>query len=318
MKKKIFAVLVLSMLLVLALIGCDNTLSKIQLAGGSDSELTTLMLSDIRFDGSGADDVRERMITQMIEDKKPEFIAINGNIVNCQNNGAMMKKAVAFIDSFDIPWATSIGELDVKGNTSKKEIVKILTDKKLKNSLVLRGDSYNYNYVLEMLNYSGKVKNLLYFFDTSERCTDEVVEWYRNTAKNLSFKYADKQGELLHSHLFVNKPLPGFDKHPTNYDKYTITPWENSGILEKAVIELKSTKSVLAGFDNLANGAEFDRQNNLRYAYIRTMLFDSSMDGDIYKEQKGKIGCSTYSFRDTSYVDINAYEYNPDKFVDAE
>ncbi len=183
MKKKVIAVLVLSLILIFALIGCDVKLEKIQLAMGSDTKLKTLILTDIKFDGTSADDVRERIITNLVNQREPEFIAINGNIVNAENNGDVMKKAVKFIDSFGIPWATSIGELDVKGNTPKKKIVKILTDKSLKNSMVLHGESYEYNYILEVVDTKSSIKHLFYFIDTSERCSDELVEWYTNTIK---------------------------------------------------------------------------------------------------------------------------------------
>ncbi len=82
-----------------------------------------------------------------------------------------MKKAVSFIDSLGIPWATSIGELDVAGDTNKKQIMRILTDSKLKNSMVMRGENYKYNYVLEIVDRSNKVSNLLYFVDTAEECS---------------------------------------------------------------------------------------------------------------------------------------------------
>ncbi len=171
MKKKIIAILVLSMLLIAVLIGCDINVEKRQISTGDDSMLKTLILTDIRFDGSDTDLVREKMISKMVKDRNPEFIAITGNIVNARNNGEVMKKAVSFIDSLGIPWATSIGELDVAGDTNKKQIMRILTDSKLKNSMVMRGENYKYNYVLEIVDRSNKVSNLLYFVDTAEECS---------------------------------------------------------------------------------------------------------------------------------------------------
>lgn len=316
MKKKLFAILILSLVFILTLIGCTPNYTKMQISTGEDGGLDTLMLSDIRFDGSSTDNVRRNMIKNMIADKKPEFIAINGNTVNCNNNGEVMRQAAEFFDSFDIPWAVSLGELDINGSTSKKGLIKILTDKSLKNSLVMRGENYEYNYILEIVDTKNKVKNILYFLDTSVRCSDQLVEWYQNTAKNLSYKYLDRQGEMLNSHIFINKPLSGFAKSPNNTGSsaYQVTPWENSDNLQKAVGALKSTRAVFAGFDNMANGAEFKYQENLQYAYIRTMLFDSSMTGDTYLAQKKVVGCSFYQFRDTKYVDIDATYYSPDSY----
>jgi len=77
MKKKIIAILVLSMLLIAVLIGCDINVEKRQISTGDDSMLKTLILTDIRFDGSDTDLVREKMISQMVKDRNPEFIAIS-------------------------------------------------------------------------------------------------------------------------------------------------------------------------------------------------------------------------------------------------
>lgn len=319
MKRKIIAILVLSLVLICALIGCDVKLEKMQLAMGSDTKLKTLILSDIKFDGTQTDAVRERMITSMIQQREPEFIAINGNIVNAENNGEVMKKAVEFIDSFDIPWAASIGELDVKGDTSKKKIVKILTDKNLKNSLVLRGESYKYNYILEVVDTKSSIKHLFYFIDTSERCSDELVEWYSNTIKNISFKNVDKKGNMLKSEIFINKPLPAYTENEDaiNNNGYEVSVWENSAIFENAILNSNSTKAVYAGTDNLANGA-YHRKKEILFAYVVTMSFDSSMSGETYNMQKNKVGCSYYDFTDTSRVDsLSSIRKKPDDFKES-
>lgn len=316
MRKKVFVILILSLLLSVALIGCNTNRTKIQISAGEDASLATLMLSDIRFDGSATDQVRQNMITAMVEERKPEFIAINGNIVNCKNNGQVMQMAAEFFDSFDIPWATSIGKLDIAGNTSKSGILKILTNSKLKNSMVMRGESYDYNYVLEVVDSKNNVKNILYFIDTSERCSDQLVEWYKNTTINLSYKYLDRQGEKLNSHIFINNALPGFAENPENKDDYTVTIWENSASFQKAIIDSNSTRAVFAGYDNKARGAEFFYKNrsDLKFAYIRTMIFDSSMSGENYQNQRRYVGYSFYGFRDTKYVDIDSYERNPESY----
>ncbi len=319
MKKKVIAVLVLSLILIFALIGCDAKLEKIQLAMGSDTKLKTLILTDIKFDGTSADDVRERIITSLVNQREPEFIAINGNIVNAENNGEVMKKAVKFIDSFGIPWATSIGELDVKGNTPKKKIVKILTDKSLKNSMVLHGESYEYNYILEVVDTKSSIKHLFYFIDTSERCSDELVEWYTNTIKNISFKNVDKKGNMLKSEVFINKPLPVYTENTDaiGSNGYEVSVWENSAIFENAILNSNSTKAVYAGTDNLANGA-YHRKKEILFAYVISMAFDSSMKGTDYNMQKRKVGGSYYDFTDSSSLDsLSSIRKLPDDFKES-
>ena len=315
MKKKIFAILILCTILLLALIGCDYKPERRQISTGDDNKLTTLVLTDIRFDGSAADSVRERMISSVVSERKPEFIAIAGNIVNAENNGEIMKKAVEFIDGLGVPWAASIGELDVKGKTSKKGIMNILTNKKLKNSMVMRGYNYEYNYVLEIVDYKNKVNNLLYFVDTSVECSDTFVEWYKNTITNLSFKFQDVQGQLLNSRVFMNRPLPIYADNLQS-DTFEVHAWGNSIDFQKAVIDLKSTKNVIAGFDDLANGAQF-KHKEISFAYSRSMLFASSMQGDLYRQQQVQTGCIVCEFSDSSITNINQIFKNPNNSLQA-
>lgn len=316
MRKKIFAILLVSVLLIAALVGCTS-IDKIQISTGDNVELKTLVLSDIRFDGTPADEVRKKMIKSMVDEKKPEFIAIGGNVVNGSNNGKLMKMAAQFFDSFEIPWATSIGELDVRGSTSKKGIINILTDKNLKYSMVMRGENWNYNYVLEIVDTKSKVISLVYFVDTSVKCSEDFVEWYKNTVKGLSFKYLDRKGNMLRNHVILNRPLELYESETNKNRDYEVHPWENSSLFENLIFDknlLKdSTKSVMAGFDNLADGEWFEK-NGVRFSYIVSMAFDSSMSGTAYDKQKNKTGGSVFIIRDSDYISVDKTWRNPEKY----
>ena len=319
MKKKIITILLLSLLLVTVLIGCTKVEKKL-LAMNEYTELDTLILSDIRFDGTAADDIRMRMIEDMVNTRNPDFIAITGNLVHCKNNGEVMKKAALFFDNFAIPWATSIGELDVQGNTSKKQIVNILTNNKLKYSMVMRGESYEYNYIISVVNKNNGIEHLFYFIDTSVECSDTFVEWYKNTITSISFKNVDKKGDTLRSQVFMNRPLPLYKNYSIviNNNNVEPSPWANSQIFEDAIFKMKSTKAVIAGYDNLANGYSGERIQEVLFTYTVTMLFDSSMTGDNYMLQKGRIGGTYYNFRDASYVDsLNRIMRDPENFKKA-
>lgn len=321
MKKKFLTIFVLCMILIGVLVGCGlPSVGKKQLSTVNDSRLRTLILSDVRFDGSAADVVREKMISTMVERREPEFIAITGNLVNCRNNGEVMKKAAAFIDSFGIPWAMSLGELDVKGNTSPNKIMRILMDQSLQNSMVMRGDSYKNNYILEVVDGStgsNKVINLLYFVDTTEECTDKFVEWYKNTITELSYKYNEVQGRIMQSHVFMNRPLPAFADNTSAISSkgYEVHPWANSTIFQDAIYKSDSTKTVFAGFDEGTDGSYHDGART-KFVYVRTMMFDSSMTGEKYDKQKKQTGYSSCEFGTSSSINLSqTYRYSPDDYL---
>lgn len=325
MKRKLFIILALCLVLSFSLMACTEvgTLEKRDLqTGKGDDKVNTLLLTDIRFDGSEADSVRERMITKMIEDKAKtkdaiEFIAIAGNIVNCEENGKVMKKAAKFLDSFDIPWATSIGELDVKGKASKNEIVDILTSKTLKNSMFMRGESYEYNYCLKMVKENGGLVNIMYFVDTSVSCSDEFVEWYKNMTTNISFQNATIQGKMINSHIILNRALPMIKETAgtINIADKTISLWRNGSKLQDAIIALGSTKSILFGFDSL-NDYKINNVKNAQWGYIRSMAFNSAMDekDQKFKEQASMNGCSYYAFGPSDYVNVQNIRLSPIDF----
>lgn len=326
MKKKVFITIILCLVLSVSLMACakEKPFEIKDISSGRNSDaVNTLLLTDIRFDGSEADVIREKMIKKMIADKKYneptnsyEFIAIAGNIVNAQENGKVMKKAVKFIDGLGIPWAVALGELDVKGDTSKEEIMDILTDSSLKNSMVMRGASYKNNYYIKMVKENGDLLNIMYFVDTSVPCDDGFVEWYKNTVKNVSYKYSETQGDMINSHIVLNKAVFNFLENDKDEQ---ITLWENGTKLREAIYELKSTKSVLFGYDTRSY-YDYSLIEDCRYAYIRSMGFDSAMgkSGDkdrdkVFERQANYVGASWYDFNNGSYMSTLQHltEYNP-------
>lgn len=312
MRKKVITILAMCAILIFALMGCTtSTLEEKKLSTKNDAKLNTLILSDVCFDGSKADEVRKKIINQALTDKKNvEFIAITGNLVNAQNNDEIMKKAVEFVDSLGIPWAMSLGELDVKGKANAKQIMKILTNKNLKNSYVMRGDSYLNNYCLKVEKSNGQLIDLMFFVDTSVACTKEFVEWYQNIVKNISMNSTQVQGTMINSHIFMNRPLPVFRENE-QVSSFDISVWKDSVDFEKAIKNLKSTKSVATGFDPVKS--YYINKGDIHFAHISTMSFDSSMktnDKD-FIERANQVGVGYYEYDESKYVHITNIHYSP-------
>ncbi len=99
----------------------------------------------------------------------------------------------------------------------------------------------------------------------------------------------------------MNRPLPVYaDAKDRNKDD--IHPWENGITFQKAIINNKLARTVLAGFD-------------IRFVYVKPMNFDSSMTGDKYNKQKTLLGCSSCDFSSSADIRITPHAYLPDDFV---
>ena len=282
---------------------------------GDDSELNVLTVSDIMFDGSSNDAVRKEMITGLInrtvgsdQNQKIEpyeLIVVNGNTVNGSNNGELMTMAVEFFDSFEVPWAITIGKSDVTGSQSKTDVMNIL--KKSVYGVMSKATYYDESsYLVDVFTEKDRFISTLYFIDTSVECSDELVNWYANTVTSYGYAYADKDGQNVNSMIYMNTPLSKLGDYEE--DRYTdrgeVTVWENSKNFEKKIIELASTRAVFVGCDTL-NDYALPVVNNIRWAYSRSMYFPSNVDieSEEFKKQSNKNGARRINITDSKYVD---------------
>ena len=113
----------------------------------------------------------------------------------------------------------------------------------------------------------------------------------------------------------MNRPLPIFVDNLQS-DSLEVHPWANSINFQKTIVDLKSTKNVFVGYDDLANGAQFSYKE-IKFAYSRSMLFDSSMQGDLYKKQQIQTGCLVCDFSDSSIASPSQLFYNPKDYLQA-
>ena len=307
--KKILAVVVCCFLMVGLLTACidnDKPLSDYDYITTEDSELNTLVMSEIRFDGSSMDAVKKQMISDVVsqkdeetEDREPyELVVFNGNTVNGQNNGKLMKDAISFFDTLGVPYAINLGELDVKGNTSKKDLMKMQMQSK--NSIYKKAYIFDdSNYLVQVKSNSGKYVTSLMFMDSSSACSDEQIEWYKNTITNLGYTYADVDGNKVSTMLFCSKALPFFAEKITDKE---VTVWEGSDKLQKEVISNKSTKGVFVSHDYENYKNYISGEYSIRWHYTRTMYIPNDLDitSEEFKKIVENVGYTTMTLTSNS------------------
>ena len=293
---------------------------------GDDAELHILAITDVMFDGSNYDVARQQMITSLVErtvgsesDKnlpEYEFIVVNGNTVNGNNNGELMQKAVSFFDGFGIPWAITLGKYDVVGEQSKTELMNIL--KTSTNGVMSKATYYDEaNYLIDVFNENDKFISTLYFIDTSVPCTDELIVWYSNTVKTYGYEFAEKSGKNANSTIFMNTPLAKLNEHESEWDKVDpVTVWEDSANFEKEIINLESSRGVFVGLDTM-NDYAMNVTNNIRWSYIKSLYFPTGVDIESkeFEAQANENGGTRIKISKSTYVETSRIKVDPRNYI---
>lgn len=311
MKKKIICFAIVVMILAISLAGCANQGNSKTVLEIDKDNLATVVFSDLCFDGTANDDVRKKMMDKVMLDEEGKnkygLIVVNGNLVDGEDNGTLMRKVCDIIDSYKVPWAVSLGKKDVTGNANKKEIIKILLS--YENSYFMAGDTYgSANYAFDVV-FNGKLVHTLYFLDTTEELSDNQVVWYSNIVKQKADKYGDKIGntENVISSLFMNNPfkeiMPLVDEWKAegsgNLPSYAnIATLENDSDLYKQIKQLDSTFALF--FGNNPYTYFIRSKHDINYTMCRNMYFTDN------KDQKSLYGAVSYSIKNSKFMSVSS------------
>lgn len=282
-KIRFTTIIIIITILIIVFAGCTPEQEIKVIESGSDNILKVLTLSDICFDGSNNDEMRKTMIKRLIESQKPEFIVLNGNVVNAVNNGDLMRMAGEYIDTFNIPWTVALGEKDIKGNTSKNSICSILT--KFDNSYFMKGESYGEaNHILQVKNKNKYITSLI-IMDSSQEFTDAQDTWYRNIVAKISDEYSTVLGKTVQTIMFMNKPITEFKEaakkigssdHLYGTYRTDVTALTNTEKFFKTIKELGSTKAILSGYDTLNDFAVY--YYDILFSYVNSMYISENKE----------------------------------------
>lgn len=285
--KKFFASLLAMLMLTFCLVGCAHTGYDGDLVTGKDGDFSVLVLSDIMFDGSSLDDIKTKAITAIVnhmdreqdKERNPyELIVINGNTVNGKDNGSLMKKAVAFFDSFEIPWAITLGDKDIQGKADKKQIVS--TIKKSQYCIINATNAQLYNdtnYALNVYTSTNpKLVSTLYFLDSTEPVTQELVDWYTTMVDNNNRGIVTNAKENVSSVVFSHKPVSKFAENNREDYGYNqdVTVWEGSELLTNAITNADGdvrSKLYVASCDTLNHFDFSTNSSNIQWICTRCM-----------------------------------------------
>lgn len=237
----------------------------IKLQFRKDKSFKILQLTDTHWDNNSkkCKDTRYT-ITNIIQNEKPDFIIITGDIVTKEPVKEGWEELSKIISSQNIPWSVTFGNHDEEGSMTKKEIWKLL---KTKPNFI--GKSANVsgtgNCAIPIYNYDGnEIASVLYLFDSHDYTKDkknghydwikfDQIQWYKLTSKKFTKK---NHGKPLPSLSFFHIPLLEFKQISHTKNDYLGDKYEgiassdlNSGLFT-AMIEQKDIMGIFTGHDH--------------------------------------------------------------------
>lgn len=229
-----------------------------------------IQFTDVHFRGdSYRSDSALVMITKMMAAEKPDLAVFTGDIVTSANTMKAWNTFSNAISSMKIPWALILGNHDIEGEITGKQIMNILAKKPF--SLTQNGPggiAGNGNFILKIQSSADrKTAALLYFLDSHSGFKNKTdrgsyewidfsqVEWYRQQSAKFTKENSKKPYPAL---AFFHIPLPEYKEvvgRPTtfgNQEEGISSPEVNTGMYA-AFLESGDVMATFAGHDHNNN-----------------------------------------------------------------
>lgn len=236
-----------------------------------NSDFKILVLSDIQLNLPLPVRIKKtlELVEELIEEQNPDLIITTGDNVSFSYQGSLVKKLVAKMESFNIPWAVTLGNHDAEASVNRNWHGNIYEN--ANNSMFKMGptevDGVG-NYQINITNGDGKVVQSLIMLDSHAKTKYEdgkdydyikpsQLEWYKWVTDGLEKETGNKVPSLLFFHI----PLIEFDDALKADDAKILFGEQNedvysapisSGLFE-LILEQGSTTHIFNGHDHLNN-----------------------------------------------------------------
>ncbi len=243
---------------------------KSELKFNDEGKFKILQFTDIHFKyNSFRSDSALLLMKAAVEEEKPDLVVLTGDVVCSKNTKkAWLDLVQTFIDA-KVPWAVTLGNHDIEGELSGKEIMETICN--LPYCVTEDGPeniSGNGNYVLKVKSHSSaKTAAVLYCIDSHSGLKKELglgtydwikwdqVNWYREQSEKLT---SENNGKPYPALAFFHIPLPEYNEvwgAKTTVgvkNEKVCSPDINSGMYN-AFLESKDVMATFVGHDHVNN-----------------------------------------------------------------
>lgn len=221
-----------------------------------------LQLTDLHFgallpESHHIDQVTKSLITRLINEHQPDFIAITGDVIwsLTSDSLSLFKTVLSFIDDFNIPFAVTLGNHDSESDFSRVELYDYmfrLNHFAEVNSNRITGDRASY---FIDININGS-DHRLYFIDSGDYDAHGVGEYDYITHAQINWLIEQDKDFKGISQLFIHIPIPEYETAKSlglakgNQDEEICCPKLNTGLFSQLLLNGLSVKAIYCGHDH--------------------------------------------------------------------
>jgi len=229
-----------------------------------------LQFTDIHFQyKSFRSDSVLLLIQAAIKAENPDLVVLTGDVVCTKNTKKAWLDFAKTFNKTKVPWAVTLGNHDIEGDLSGKEIMETICD--LPYCVTEDGPeniSGNGNYILKVKSHSSaKTEAVLYCIDSHSGLNKKLglgtydwikwdqINWYREQSEKLT---SENNGKPYPALAFFHIPLPEYNevlgKETTVgvKNEKVCSPDINSGMYN-AFFESKDVMATFVGHDHVNN-----------------------------------------------------------------
>lgn len=255
----------------------------------TDEEFKIMNFTDMHLCGKKTDEMTMDNFIAAVVSEKPDLITLTGDIITSGYNKKRATQFAEVMESLNIYWAPVLGnhEGDQAASISRSEFLELWSGY---SRCLMRADvkdvEGNGNYVINLLNSQGKVRESLYFIDSGSKLSaseaeavgveeddyafikENQINWYKETVSAVE-KY---NGTAVKSVMFIHIPLveykEAYEEATVNGLTYGVAGDNDSTLIygekrEKVcsstynsgmfavIMELNSTEAVISGHDHV-------------------------------------------------------------------
>ncbi|ARQ06188.1 Phosphodiesterase YaeI [Macrococcoides canis] len=220
-------------------------------------QLTDLHFGDLLPESSHIDQVTKALITRLIHTNQPDFIAITGDLIwsKVSNSLTTFRDVLAFINSFNIPFAATFGNHDSEGDFSRDVINEILlSQSNFIEPQSLFNDNDRLCYYTELV-VDGHTHRL-YFIDSGDYDKLQVGEYDYITHAQIEWLVEADKAFIGTSQLFIHIPIPEYATAKSlglaegHQDEEICCPKLNTGLFSQLLLNGLSVKAIYCGHDH--------------------------------------------------------------------
>lgn len=252
-------------------------IDSITLKKNSDGDFKVLMFTDTHLNGKKEDNTTVSYIVKNITEQKPDLVIFGGDNVSSGFNKKRNTELAELMESLGVYWAAVFGNHEGDGilAVSREENIEIFSS--YDHCLMREGKEDvdgSGNYAINILNYDGTIKEVLFLMDSGSYMTEETkkeygvtedgevydgvktsqVEWYKEKHDTIEAEYGKfKSVTVVH--------IPPYQAEKEYADGDFLYGEKREGVCESgfdsglvdAMIEKGSAQAVYFGHDHVNN-----------------------------------------------------------------